>query len=107
MPRRVVERAGLALNAMTDRADRLPRVAAWDRPRAFAAVGEALWLVTIVGVTLVRHRRRPYDGVRAGPSPAERSTVTWPPLVSADVLFGESGPDPGMTWQAGGRHAAQ
>ena len=45
---------------------------AGDRPRAFAAISEAVWWVTIVDATLVRHHPDAYDGVLAGQAPAER-----------------------------------
>ena len=38
--------------AMRDVTGRLPRCRAWDRPRAFAVIGEAVWWVTIVDATL-------------------------------------------------------
>src|SRR5215475_13865693 len=65
-----------AITAMGDTTDRLPRVGAGDRPRGFALIGEAVWWVTIVDATLVRHhagalRRR--DGrPGSGPAPAGR-----------------------------------
>ncbi len=45
---------------------------AGDRPRAFAVIGEAVWWVTIVDATLVRHHPDAYDGVLAGQAPAQR-----------------------------------
>jgi hypothetical protein len=44
-----------SITAMSDTAQRLSQVAAWDRARAFAAIGEAVWWVTIVDATLMRH----------------------------------------------------
>jgi hypothetical protein len=64
-----------SVTAMSDTTGRLPRVRAWDRPRAFAAIGEAVWWVTIVDATLVRHHPDAYDGVLAGQSPEERQLV--------------------------------
>lgn len=52
-----------SFTALHDTADRLPRVRAWDRPRAFAVIGEAVWWVTIVDGTLVRHHPEAYDEV--------------------------------------------
>jgi hypothetical protein len=61
-----------SIGAMRDTTERLPRVRAWDRPRAFAVISEAVWWVTIVDATLVRHHPDTYDGVLAGQTPAER-----------------------------------
>jgi hypothetical protein len=61
-----------SITAMSDTTDRLLKVAAWDRPRAFAVIGEAVWWVTIVDATLVRHHLDAYDRVMAGQPPAER-----------------------------------
>jgi hypothetical protein len=64
-----------AITAMSDTTDRLPQVGAWDRPRAFAVIGEAVWWVTIVDATLVRHQAGAYDAAMAGKAPAERQLV--------------------------------
>jgi hypothetical protein len=64
-----------SITAMSDATSRLARVLAGDRPRAFAAIGEAVWRVTLVDATLVRHHPRAYDGVMAGQSPAERRLI--------------------------------
>jgi hypothetical protein len=64
-----------AITAMSDTTERLPRVRAWDRPRAFAVIGEAVWWVTIVDATLVRHHPDAYDAVLAGQTPAQRQLV--------------------------------
>jgi hypothetical protein len=61
--------------AMRDVTGRLPRCSAWDRPRAFAVVGEAVWWVTIVDATLVRHHLDAYDGVMAGHPQGERRLI--------------------------------
>jgi hypothetical protein len=65
-----VEVSALAwsITAMRDATERLPRVRARDRPRAFAVIGEAVSWVTIVDGTLVRHHPGAYDGVLAGPA---------------------------------------
>jgi hypothetical protein len=55
-----------SITAMRDTTERLPRVRPWDRPRAFAVIGEAVWWVTIVDGTLVRHYPQAYDGALAG-----------------------------------------
>ncbi len=61
-----------SITAMRDAIERLPRVRAWDRPRAFAVIGEAVWWVTIVNGTLVRHHPDAYDDVLAAHTPAQR-----------------------------------
>src|SRR5437899_12165229 len=61
-----------AITAMSDTTGRLPRVRAADRPRALAVIGEAVWWVTIVDATLVRHHPQAYDAVMAGQSAAQR-----------------------------------
>jgi hypothetical protein len=61
-----------SITAMSDTTQRLPWMAAWDRPRALAAIGEAVWWVTIVDATLVRHHPGAYDAVLAGQTEAER-----------------------------------
>jgi hypothetical protein len=64
-----------SISAMRDTTERLPRVRARDRPRAFAVIGEAVWWVTIVDATLVRHYPDAYDGVLAGQPLAERRLI--------------------------------
>jgi len=64
-----------AITAMSDTTDRLARVGTWDRTRAFAVIGEAVWWVTIVDATLVRHHAGAYDVAMAGKAPAERQLV--------------------------------
>jgi hypothetical protein len=64
-----------AITAMSDTTGRLARVRAWDRPRACAVIGEAVWWVTIVDATLVRHHAGAYDAAMAGQAPAERQLV--------------------------------
>ena len=61
-----------SITAMSDTTQRLPRIAAGDRPRAFTVIGEAVWWVTIVDATLVRHHPGAYDAVLAGQTAAER-----------------------------------
>jgi hypothetical protein len=64
-----------SITAMSDTTERLPRVRAGDRARAFAVIGEAVWWVTIVDATLVRHHPDAYDAVMAGQVPAERRLI--------------------------------
>jgi hypothetical protein len=64
-----------SITAMSDTTDRLTRVRAADRPRAFTVISEAVWWVTMVDATLVRHHPDAYDGVLAGQNPAQRQLV--------------------------------
>ena len=64
-----------SIAAMNGTADRLPTVSAADLPRGFAAIGEAVWWVTIVDATLVRHHPEPYDRVLADAAPAVRQLI--------------------------------
>jgi hypothetical protein len=64
-----------SITAMSDTTARLPRVRAWDRPRAFAVINEAVWWVTIVDATLVRHHPETCDAVMAGKTAAERRLI--------------------------------
>ncbi len=64
-----------SITAMSDATERLSRVRALDRPRAFAVIGEAVWWVTIVNATLVRHHPEAYDRVMAGQAPEERALI--------------------------------
>jgi hypothetical protein len=61
-----------SVTAMSETTGRLPRTRAGDRPRAFAVISEAVWWITIVDATLVRHHPDAYDSVLAGLAPAER-----------------------------------
>jgi len=61
-----------SVTAMSEATARLPRAWVWDRARASTLVGEAVWWVTLVDATLVRHHPGPYDGVMAGQSLAQR-----------------------------------
>jgi hypothetical protein len=64
-----------SITAMSDTTGRLSRVRAADRPRAFAAIAEAVWWITMVDATLVRHHPDAYDSVMAGQNPAQRQLV--------------------------------
>jgi len=64
-----------SITAMSDTAEQLARVRAWDRPRALAVIGEAVWCVTIVDATLVRHHPQAYDAVMTSRTPAERQLI--------------------------------
>lgn len=60
---------------MSEAVDLLPRLPARVRPSAFAAIGEAVWCVTIVDATLNRHHPGPYDAVLADLPRTERHPV--------------------------------
>jgi hypothetical protein len=64
-----------SITALSDTIERLTRMRAWDRPRAFAVIGEAVWWVTIVDATLVRHHPDAYDTVLTEQAPAQRQLV--------------------------------
>jgi hypothetical protein len=64
-----------SITAMSEATARLPHAGTWDRARAYVVVGEAVWWVTLVDATLVRHHPEPYDNVMAGQSPAERQQI--------------------------------
>jgi hypothetical protein len=61
--------------AMTETMERLPTMRAWDRPRAVAAIGEAVWQVTLVDATLVRHHPDTYNRIVASQPPVQRALV--------------------------------
>ncbi len=52
-----------SISAMREAVDLLARLPTSDRGSAFAAIGEAVWCVTIVDATLNRHHPGPYDAV--------------------------------------------
>jgi len=58
--------------AMTETIERLPAAGRWDRSRAFTAISEAVWQVTLVDATLVRHHLDTYDGILARQALAQR-----------------------------------
>ena len=72
-----VEASALAwsIAAMSEATGRLPAVKAWDRERAFAAIGEAVWWITMVDATLARHHPGVYDKVMAAHAPAMRQLI--------------------------------
>jgi hypothetical protein len=70
-----VSALGWSMTAMRDATGRLAKVRAADRPRAFAVIGEAVWWVTIVDGTLVRHYPGSYDRVLAGHTPQRRHLI--------------------------------
>jgi len=64
-----------SITAMSETAKRLPGVGVWDRGRALRALGEAVWWITIVDATLVRHHLAAYDGVMARQAVTERRLI--------------------------------
>jgi len=64
---------GWSVAAMTDAAKRLT-AGSWDLPRLAAAVGEAVWWVTLVDATLVRYHPRDYEAALASPDVPRRKT---------------------------------
>ncbi|HEY1917913.1 MAG TPA: hypothetical protein VGH27_20265 [Streptosporangiaceae bacterium] len=64
-----------SMTAMRDATGRLARVRAQDGLRAFTVIGEAVWWVTIVDGTLVRHHPQTYDRVLAAQGAAERGLI--------------------------------
>ena len=64
-----------SITAMSDTIQRLARVRPADQPRAFAVVSEAVWWVTIVDATLIRHHPETYDAVLAARTAPERRLI--------------------------------
>jgi hypothetical protein len=64
-----------SVTAMSDIASRLPKVSGLDKLRTLGMIGEAVWLVTIVDATLVRHHPEAYDRVLDDSEPAERERI--------------------------------
>jgi hypothetical protein len=62
-----------SVTAMTEAARRLA-IGTWDLPRLAAAVGEAVWWVTLVDATLVRYQPRNYEAALAGKDERRRKT---------------------------------
>jgi hypothetical protein len=64
-----------SITAMNGTMKRLTRKTTWDQPRAFAVISEAVWWVTIVDATLVRHHLDAYDRVMADQTPEHRDLI--------------------------------
>lgn len=64
-----------SITAMSDATARLPAMRIWDQPRALAAIGEAVWWITMVDATLIRHHPMSYDTVMTGHTLAERRLI--------------------------------
>ena len=64
-----------SITAMSEATARLAGVTVWERAQAVAAIGEAVWWITMVDATLVRHHPGVYEAVLAGQAPAERPLI--------------------------------
>lgn len=64
-----------SITAMSEMTAGLSQVRASDRPRAFAAIGETVWAVTIVDAAMVRYHIGVYDDVLAAQAPAQRLAI--------------------------------
>jgi anti-sigma B factor antagonist len=65
-----------SIAAMSEATGRLPAVRVWDQAQAIAAIGEAVWWITMVDATLVRHHPKSYGTVMAARTPAERQLIS-------------------------------
>jgi hypothetical protein len=74
-PAAQVSALGWSVTAMGEAADRLSSGQAWNEVRAFGAVSEAVWWVTIVDATMVRFHPDAYDEVLDGFVPAKRRLI--------------------------------
>jgi hypothetical protein len=72
-----VEVSALAwsITALSEATALLPAVKVWDQPAALAAIGEAVWWITMVDATLVRHHPDVYGAMRTAQAPAERLLI--------------------------------
>ena len=64
-----------SVTAMSEATARLAGVTVWERTRAVAAIEEAVWWITMVDATLVRHHPRVYDAVLTSRPHAERLLI--------------------------------
>jgi anti-anti-sigma factor len=64
-----------SVTAMSEATARLAEGRVWKRPRAVAAIEEAVWWITMVDGTLVRHHPRVYDAALTSQAPAERLLI--------------------------------
>jgi anti-sigma B factor antagonist len=64
-----------SLTAMSEATARLPQMRAQDQPRALAAVGEAVWWITMVDATLVRHHPEIYEAALVARGPEDRRLI--------------------------------
>lgn len=64
-----------SVTAMSEGVDRLPGMSVLDEPRALAAVGEAVWWITMVDATLVRHHPEIYEAALVASGPTGRRLI--------------------------------
>ena len=64
-----------SVTAMSESMQQLSQTGTADLARGLTLISEAVWWVTIVDATLVRHHPAPYDSVMAGQPPAQREQV--------------------------------
>jgi anti-anti-sigma factor len=64
-----------SIAAMSDATARLPAIRVWDKTQALAAIGEAVWWITMVDAALVRHHSGAYVTVLAAHAPAQRPVI--------------------------------
>ena len=64
-----------SIAAMSEATARLSAVKVWNHAQAFAAIGEAVWWITMVDATLVRHHPDAYGTVLAANTPAGRQLI--------------------------------
>ena len=74
-PAAQVSALGWSVTAMGEATERLSTGHTWNPARAFSAVSEAVWWVTIVDATMVRFHPDAYDEVLDGFAPAKRLMV--------------------------------
>jgi anti-sigma B factor antagonist len=64
-----------SLTAMSEAAGRLGATSVQDRPGTLAAAGEAVWWITMVDATLVRHHPETCEAALVARGPAERRLI--------------------------------
>lgn len=64
-----------SVTAMSEATARLAGVTVWERPQALAAIEEAVWWITMVDATLMRHHQQAYEAVLTTRPPAERLLI--------------------------------
>jgi anti-anti-sigma factor len=64
-----------SVTAMSEATARLAGVTVWERPQAVAAIGEAVWWITMVDATLMRHHPQVYDAVLTSRVPGEQLLI--------------------------------
>jgi hypothetical protein len=64
-----------SVTAMSESTRQLSQAGTADLARGFTLISEAVWWITIVDATLVRHHPARYDSVMAAQAPAQREQV--------------------------------